>query len=333
VFQAWETFPIFDTARRAARGSDLDSYHREMAEVMAAMTPVAATNPHSWSPHVLSVEEVQTPGPHNRYVGWPYTKAEVSVMDVDMAAGLLVTTVAKADALGIPEERRVHLASSAYAEDPAGIAERDDLAASAAMRVTGTAALAAAGLDAGALRCVDLYSCFPSSLALACDALDLDPLDPRGLTVTGGLPFAGGPGSGYVLHSIATTVDRLRTDPGAGLVTGVGMHMQKHVAAIYRNEPGYQPIEADLQAEVDRTQPRRVLVDEHEGPATVAAYTVGHDREGPVSGLLVLDVTGGRTLARVSDAELLADAESRELVGQQVSVTTAGKRNSATWEP
>lgn len=330
VFQAWETFPLWDTARRAARGTDLSSYAHEMAAVMAAMTPTAAANPHAWTPAALSVDEVQTATASNRYVGWPYTKHEVSVMDVDMAAALLVTTIEKADALGIPEDRRIHLASSSYAEDPAGIAERADLSASAAMRVTGRTALAAAGISLAEVTCFDLYSCFPSSLTLACDALGLDPLDARGLSVTGGLPFAGGPGSGYLLHGIATAVDRLRAKGGSAFVTGVGMHLQKHVAAVYRTEPGWTAT-PDVQAEVDESQPRRPLVDTHEGDATVAAYTVAHDREGPQSALLVLDVSGGRTLARAHEPELLADAESRELVGATVNVTTDGKKNTATW--
>jgi acetyl-CoA C-acetyltransferase len=330
VFQAWETFPLWDTARRAARGTDLPTYAREMATVMAAMTPTAAANPYAWTPAALTVEQIETADASNRYVGWPYTKYEVSVMDVDMAAALLVTTIEKADSLGIPEDKRVYLAGSAYAEDPAGIAERDDMSASAAMRITGRTALDAAGISLADVTCFDLYSCFPSSLTLAGDALGLDPLDPRGLTVTGGLPFAGGPGSGYLLHGIATAVERLRADGGNAFVTGVGMHLQKHISAIYRRKPGWTAT-GDVQADVDAAQPRRALVDSYDGTATVAAYTVAHDREGPQSALVVLDVPGGRTLARAFEAELLADAESRELVGATVTVTTDGQKNTVTW--
>jgi acetyl-CoA C-acetyltransferase len=330
VFQAWETFPLWDTARRAIRAVDLETYSREMAAVMAAMTPTAAANPHAWDPQVLTVEQVMTPGPDNRFVGWPYTKREVSVMDVDMAAALLVTTIEKADALGIPADQRVYLASSSYAEDPSGIAERDEMSASAAMRLTGRAALDAAGIDLADVTCFDLYSCFPSSLLLACDALELDPLDPRGLSVTGGLPFAGGPGSGYLLHGIATAVERLRSDGGSAFVTGVGMHLQKHIAAVYRTEPGWGAT-PDVQEAVDTAQPCRPLIDTYDGTGAVAAYTVAHDREGPRSALLVLDVPDGRTLARALEPDLLADAESRELVGTVVKVSSEAGKNTATW--
>jgi acetyl-CoA C-acetyltransferase len=331
VFQAWETFPLWDTARRAARGTGLDDYAQQTAQTMAALSSVSAGNPHAWAPVALTAAEVGTPGPANRYVGWPYPKREVAVMDVDMAAALLLATVEKADALGVPEDRRVHLASSCATADPASVAERADLSASAAMHVGGRAALAAAEVGLDELTHLELYSCFPSSLHLACDALGLDPGDPRGLTVTGGLPYAGGPGSGYLLHAIASTVDRLRRDGGAALVTGVGMHLAKHVAAVYRTTPGWSPV-PEVQHQVEARQPRLPLLTAYAGTATVGAYTVAHDRTGePVEGLVVLDTAAGRALARVRRPDLLRDAESRELVGQRVTVTTDGTANEARW--
>ena len=70
-----------------------------------------------------------------------------------------------------------------------------------------------AGLGVDDLVYIDLYSCFASSLHFACDALGLEAGDPRGVTLTGGLPYHGGPASGYLTHSIAALVERLRADP------------------------------------------------------------------------------------------------------------------------
>lgn len=332
VLQAWETFPLWDTARRARLGASLAEDAAEAAAMMAAMSVVAAANPHAWRPVALDAAEVGTPTPDNRYVGWPYTKREVAVMDVDMSAALLLAAREKADALGVSEDRRLYLNGWAYAEDPASIAERADMSRSAAMSVVGRHALAAAGIGLDEIDAFDLYSCFPSSLRLACDALGIAVDDPRGLTITGGLPYAGGPASGYVTHAIATAFDRR---PGRVLITGVGMHMAKHVAAVCSAEPGTGTTPADaetLQAEVDAAQPRRTLLTTYAGPATVCAYTVAHGRDGaPQQGLVVLDTEDGRALARVHDADLLADAESRELVGQAVTVSTDGKSNEARW--
>jgi acetyl-CoA C-acetyltransferase len=335
VMQAWETFPLWDTARRARLGHSLPDDAAEAAQLMAAMTGVAATNPHAWRPTVLDAATVGTASPDNRYVGWPYTKHEVAVMDVDMSAALLVATAEKADSLGIGEDQRLYLSSWAYAEDPASIAEREDMSRSAAMAVTSRHALSAAGVGLEDIDAFDFSSCFPSSVRLACDAIGLEVDDPRGLTVTGGLPYAGGPASAYMVHAIAAAFDRFGEKPGRALLTGVGMHMAKHVAAVWSSTPEPSAGQADLtvlQAEVDAAQMREPLLTTWSGPATVCAYTVAHGRDNvPTQGLVVLDTTEGRALARVHEQDLLVDAESRELVGAEVTVTTDGRRNEARW--
>ncbi|MBL7486826.1 acetyl-CoA synthetase [Frankia sp. AgB1.9] len=331
VLQAWETFPLWDTARRAARGASLADDAAEAARLMAGLTPVAAANPHAWRPRVLDAATVGTATPDNRYVGWPYTKNEVAVMDVDMSAALLLATGARADALGVPEDQRLYLAGWSYAQDPASIAARPDLARSAAMAAAGRAALDRAGLTLAEVGAFDLYSCFPSSLRLGCDALGLEVDDSRGLTVTGGLPYAGGPASGYLLHALASLYEQR---PHSALVTGVGMHLQKHVAAVWTCAPARPEAPDDdvVQQGVDAEQAARRLLVSYEGPARVLAYTVAHSRDGGAErGLVVLDTPRGRALARVHEPALLADAESRELVGQPVTVTTDGQRNEARW--
>jgi len=337
VLQAWETFPLWDTARRAKLGATLGDDAAEAATMMAAMSVVAAANPHAWRPTALDATTVGTATADNRYVGWPYTKREVAVMDVDMSAALLLATREKADALGVGEDRRLYLNGWAYAEDPASIAERADMSRSVAMSVAGRHALSRAGVELADIDAFDLYSCFPSSLRLGCDALGLELDDPRGLTVTGGLPYAGGPASGYMMHAIASAFESLGPASRRTLVTGVGMHMAKHVAAVWSSQPGAAAVKSAsdqdaLQSEVEAGQQRRHLLTTYSGPATVCAYTVAHGRDGArVQGLLVLDTEHGRALARVYEADLLADAESRELVGQAVTVATDGERNEARW--
>jgi acetyl-CoA C-acetyltransferase len=167
---------------------------------------------------------------------------------------------------------------------------------------------------------------------LGCDALGIRPADPRGLTVTGGLPFSGGAGSNYLLHSIAAMVEVLRGDPGSlGLVSGVGMHMTKHVFGLYSSEPpaggrATLPDHAAVQARLDAEHPPTPIVDRHEGTATVAGYTVAHGRDGgPEWGLVLADVPGGRAYARVEDPELLVALEREEWVGREVELAAAPK--------
>ena len=327
VFQAWLTFTVWDVARRASLGVAPDDYRRQLGELLAPMTDIAAANPHSWYPIVRTVDDIVTARPENRMIAYPYTKYMVSVMDVDMAAALVIASAEKADALGVPEDRRVYLRGWCYALDPTYVAEHPQMDRSPAMASAGNEALRRAGVGIDDVAHLDLYSCFTSSVNLSCDALGIDPrTDTRPLTVTGGLPFAGGAGSCYMLHSIATMADRLRADPGSyGLVSGVGMHLTKHVFGVYSTTPG--PVTPPAPQHEPPSVP---ITDTYTGPATVATYSVIHSRDGgPEWGLAVCDLPdGSRCYARVEGDDLLAEMESTEWVGTAVEVVAGdGNRN------
>jgi acetyl-CoA C-acetyltransferase len=329
VFQAWLTFAIFDNARRAHLGVPLDEYRRDLGEQWARFTQVAAANPEAWFPIARSADEIITPTPSNRMVGYPYTKYMVSIMDVDMAGALVLTSHEAADALGVPADRRVYLRGWCYATDPVYVAEHPELWRSPALAHAADTALGMAGAGIDDVAHLDLYSCFASSVNFARDALGITAEDPRPLTVTGGLPDHGGAGSDYLTHSIATRARVLRDDPGSlGVVSGVGMHMTKHVYGVYSTEPGpAAPVPPGEAPE----QPAVPITDTFSGSATVAAYSVVHGRDGgPEWGVAVCDVGDGtRGYARMADADLLAAAESDELVGRQVTVSTNENVNTA----
>ena len=329
------TYPLLDVARRARRGERLAAERSARGAMMAPMTKVAAANPYAWFPVERSADELVTPAPDNRIVGWPYTKYTCAALEVDMAAAVLLASTETADALGVPADRRVYLHGYGYAEDEGHVAARRDLSGSPAMLEASRRALRGAGIGVDDVAYLDLYSCFASAVRFAADALSLDPLDPRGVTVTGGLPYAGGPASVYVLHSTAAMAVVLREDPGGyGLVSGVGMHMAAHGYSVWSSRPGAAAATRGGAGSGGRpSAPPRPIAGAYEGDACVAAYTVVHGRDGAAQyGLLVLDLArDGRTYARFDDPGLMADAESREMVRCSVRVRTDGRVNTATW--
>jgi acetyl-CoA C-acetyltransferase len=323
VFQAWLTFAVRDVARRAAR-SEAPAAHRErLGRMLAPMTEVAAANPYAWFPARRSAAELVTPTPDNRMVGYPYTKSMVAVMDVDMAASVIMASWAAADRLGVPEDRRVVLRGWCSALDPTYVAEHHDLSCSPAMAAAVGEALRVAGVGIDEVAHLDLYSCFASSIDFARDALAIHEADTRPVTVTGGLPYAGGPASNYLSHAVATMTGVLRDDPGSvGLVSGVGMHLTKHCCAVYSTRPGPvgRPDQDAVQAGLDAGPAPRAITATHSGPATLAAYSVVHGRDGaPSWGLGVCDLDDGtRAYARCEDTGVLSAWESEEWVGRPV---------------
>jgi acetyl-CoA C-acetyltransferase len=322
VFQAYLTFALRDTARRARMGRNAAQRRDEIGALMAPMTLVAARNPHAWDPTARPAAELVDPTPANRMVASPYTKLTIAQMDVDMAAALVVCSHEAADHLGVPVDRRVYLRGWAEADDARYVAEHPDLSRSPAMAWCARHALAGAQATTDDLAHLDLYSCFASSIDVALDALglDADGLGGRDVTVTGGLPYAGGPACNYLAHSIASMAGRVRRDPGAlGLTTGVGMHMTKHSWAVWSAEPpgpgGVLPPPAPPPAD---TVP---IVEHHDGPARLLTCSVLHDRSGAaVSGVGIAEVDGGRIYLRADDADLLARWEAEDVVGEVVDV-------------
>jgi len=333
LFSAFLTFALFDNARKAALGMSHADYRAAMGAILAPMTTVAANNPHAWFPVERTADEIVTPTADNRLVGYPYTKYSVAIMDVDMAAALILTSNAKADQLHVPREKRIHPRGWAYGDEAWNLAEREDMAAAPGLGMVAKAAMDMAGVTIDDIGPLDLYSCFASSLHLACDALGIDPLS-RSLTVTGGLPYAGGPANNYMSHSIAAVVEALRAEPGVGMVSGVGMHMTKHAYGVYANEPGPLELvpELALQQQLDAL-PRRQIT-RGDGPATITTWTMTYDRDGsPTELLAVCELPDGtRTYAATDDDATMTTATTEEFVGTAVTLSPGedGKTRLAT---
>ncbi len=329
VFDAYLTFALFDNARRAHLGRDLNTHRLVLGNVMARMTEVAAKSPHAWFPVARSADEIVTATPDNRMVAYPYTKLMTSIMDVDMAAAVLLASSEKADALGVPEEKRVYLRGSGYGEDPVHVAGHPDLWRSPALAAASSAALSCAGVGIDDVAHFDLYSCFASSVCFALDGLGMAEDDARSVTQTGGLPYHGGPGSNYMTHSLAAMAETLRRDPGSyGAVSGVGMHMQKHACGVWSTVPG-----SFAESTPPATQEGLGIVGAPEGRATVATYSVLHGRDGdPDRALLVCDLPeGGRCYALLAGGvPVLLEVEKDELIGRPVTITSNDGVNLAT---
>jgi acetyl-CoA C-acetyltransferase len=298
-----QVYPLFETAVRAAAGRSVEEHSRHVAELWSGFAAVAATRPEAWSRTRWSADDIQFPGPGNRMVTFPYTKRMCANMDVDQAAAVLLCSAEVAREAGVPAERLVHLHAGADAADHFLVSERWSLAHSPAIAAVGAGLLAAAGIGVDDVARFDLYSCFPSAVEVAMDALGLGgPAagDSRPLTLTGGLAFFGGPGNNYVTHSVAAAVEACRADPGSyGMVTGVGWFLTKHSAGLYSTRPpagGFVRVDpASTRAAVERI-PKRAPAGPYAGPAEVEATAVQFGREGdPTLGVLTaLTPSGAR---------------------------------------
>ena len=316
-------YPLFDNALRATRGWSIAQHRAYLARLCARMAAVARDNPHAWFRDGKSADDIGTVSAANRMIAFPYPKFMNSILAVDQAATLLMTDVDTARALGIPERKWIYVRGCGDAVDHWFVSERVNFWSSPAIRVAGQRALAQARLEIGQIDLFDLYSCFPSAVQIGADMLGIPVDDPRPLTVTGGLPYHGGPGNNYSTHAVASMVERLRATPGAtGLVSGVGWYLTKHAVGVYSSAPPEHPFVREdpkqYQHVVDE-EPHPELAVAADGAASVESYTVQHDRDGhPAVGIIVARLSDGRRCwANSTDTALLQRVEEHEFIGQQ----------------
>jgi acetyl-CoA C-acetyltransferase len=281
-------YGLFDNARRGKLGLTEDQYRLDMGKLFAPFTKVAANNPHAMSKAEFSAEEIATISAENRMIASPYTRRMVARDQVNQSAALIITSVGKAREFGVPEDKWVYL--HGYAETTERMLhEREDMAQSPAAALAAKTALINAETSADQMRFFDLYSCFPAPVYNICDELGIAFDDPRGLTVTGGLPFFGGAGNNYSMHAIAEMIRKLRREPGSkGFVGANGGFMSKYAAAIYSTEPrAFVPFSSKaLQREIN-SWPVPDMSFDADGEATIETYTVIYTK-GVASSLIVV---------------------------------------------
>lgn len=328
-------YALVDNARRARLKLTRDEYAARIGALFAPFTRVAAANPHAAAPVERTAGELVTPSEANRPIADPYTRYVVAREKVNQGAAVLLTSVAEARRLGIPAERWVYLAGHADLRER-DLMDRADLAAGPASVLAARHALDQAGIGPGELATIDLYSCFPAPVFTVADGLGLEPDDPRGLTVTGGLPFFGGAGNNYSMHAIAETVERARRRPGSyGFVGANGGIMSKYSAGVYTTTPTpWRPDDsASLQAEID-SWPAPGEARQAGGWATVETYTVKHARDGRHTDIVIgrLEDDGRRFLARTDDrdAATIELLSTDEPIGRPIYVRSFGFGNRVT---
>ncbi len=322
-------YPLFENALRARDKRPVGEHQARLGRLFAPFTEVAAKNPEAWFPTTRSAEELVTVSDRNRMIGFPYPKLLNAIMEVDQSAGVLIASVDKARELGVPQDKWVFLHGCADAADLWYPLDRQDFHSSPAMRLTGQRALEMAGVGIDRIDYIDLYSCFPVAVEIGAESLGLALDDPRGLTVTGGLPYAGGPGNNYAMHAVAVMVDKLRAKPGSwGLNTANGWYLTKQSTGVYSTTPPTRPFERQdpkvIQGEIDAL-PHPAVIETPQGIGRIETYTVVHRREGPFMGIIVGRDEADRRFAAVTpnDPATLAGLEQGEQVGRTGRVSRA----------
>lgn len=324
-----QTYPAFEHALRARLGLSREDHVALMSELWEGFSKVAASNPYSQYPEPRDQAFLATETRENYCVADPYLKWHVAQDAVNQGAALILTSVGHATTLGIDPRNWIYLHGYSVAKDHL-VSERADLSRSKAIELALSAALTAAGKRVDEIALMDLYSCFPCAVLLAAEALALD-WRKSAPTVTGGLPFFGGPGNSYSLHAIATMNEMLRDRPDEfGLILANGGFLSKEAVGIYSANPksDWQPISsAAIQSEIDSAPQPALLTATVQ--AEVETFTVTYRKGQPARGYVIAKTPKGRIVARARTGHraTLAALAASDPIGTQVQISSIGGVN------
>jgi acetyl-CoA C-acetyltransferase len=330
VFRPITVYPLYEAATSAHWGQTPREALEESGKLWSTYAGVASENPNSWLKTRFTADEITTPTAENRLIAWPYTKLMVANPTVNMGGAILMTSLAKARAAGVPEDRLIYPLGGASAEEPRDYLVRDQFFESHPQNAVLKAAMDLVEGDGKKFDAIELYSCFPCVPKMARRTLGLGP-DVRP-TVTGGLTFFGAPLNTYMTHAACAMVRKLRDGGTLGLLYGQGGFVTKHHGLVLSRQVPKEALAQDtsVQAEADRHR-RKVpdFVTEAGGKGKVESFTVIYGGKGDVQHGVVMMRTSDdtRALARVpaNDSATLAHLRNmdRTPVGSVGNIVTA----------
>ena len=322
------SYALAENVRRERLGLSLDDYRQKIGALFAPFTQIAAANPHSAAPVVRGAAELAQLDERNRLVAEPYGRLVVSRDQVNQGAAIVLASAGEARRLGVPEDRWVHIHAVSDCAEPS-LLSRPDLEQSPAAIAAISSALEIARSSWKNIDFVDLYSCFAIPVFNLLDGFELAPDDPRGWTLTGGLPFFGGAGNNYAAHAIAEAVARCRAAPGSRALVGAnGGIMSKYAAAVYSTEP------ADWSASRWTSLPKRAagfrVLDAFDGECTVDSFTIQPGKTGEVA-TIIGRADDARFVANSDDPGICAELRAGPVAGRKARVEEAEPGRNRFW--
>ena len=326
-------YPIFANAIRSSKSQSSEEHLRECSELFSKFSKVASLNPKAWFPKFRTPEEIEEISDSNRLVGFPYTKYLNSMIRVNMASSLIVMSEKLTKELKIPQNKKVYIHGSCVLNDIWNVSKRPSLNESPAIRECGKEVLSQAGISLSEISFLDIYSCFPSAVQIAQKELSLDSNDDRPLTVTGGLPYFGGPGNAYTMFSSSEMVKKLRSNPNEyGMVTANSWFLTKHAINIFSCKP---PQEIDwekdfikLQSEINSREIKNFNTKPN-GLGKVISYTIVQGRKNLEYGIVIGELEDkSKFIANIlGEQSFLKKLTENELLGIKGEVKHTSERN------
>ena len=281
-------YATMETALRKNDDENIEEHQNNIASMYEEFSKVASNNEDAWLDHPYSKKEILETSKKNKMLAYPYNKLHCTSWNVNQSAALIICSEELANKLEIDNKKRVYPISSSENNHMIAIQQRPKLYESlgmiyAAKSINGVMEQLDIRLDA-----YDLYSCFPAAVKMFSKSLELGSDIPK--TITGSMPYAGGPLNSFVIHSTVKMIQKIRAlEARHGLVTGVSGMMTKQSFCVWGKEYQEQFIFDDVTERAKLDENPVELSNIAEGEGEIIGYTIIEGSEHASKAVLYLD--------------------------------------------
>jgi acetyl-CoA C-acetyltransferase len=311
-------YAILETAYRKKNGLSLQEHKDKISNMYAEFSKVAANNPDGWIDSMKSAKDIKQVSKENPLQAFPYNKLHCSSWNVNQASAMILCSEDLADKLDIPRNKRVYPLVSSETNHMIAPIQRPKLSESTGLDLAASFIKNICDEHKIQPNIYDLYSCFPVAVQMFADSLNLGSEDVK--TVTGGMPFAGGPLNNYMIHSTVKMVSEIRNNhSNIGLVTGVSGMMTKQAFALWAKEPLIQFISKDVTEEAALIEHPVEMSTQTNGMAIVLGYTIFKDANKDMKVVIYGEDSQNKRKVLISkDKEIIKSMGEEEWVGKQI---------------
>ena len=281
-------YATMETALRKNDDENIEEHQNNIASMYEEFSKVASNNEDAWLDHPYSKKEILETSKKNKMLAYPYNKLHCTSWNVNQSAALIICSEELANKLEIDNKKRVYPISSSENNHMIAIQQRPKLYESlgmiyAAKSINKMMEQLDIRLDA-----YDLYSCFPAAVKMFSKSLELGSEIPK--TITGSMPYAGGPLNSFVIHSTVKMIQKIRAlEARHGLVTGVSGMMTKQSFCVWGKEYQEQFIFDDVTERAKLDEKPVELSNIAEGEGEIIGYTIIEVSEHASKAVLYLD--------------------------------------------
>ena len=312
-------YAIIESAMRYKNQYSLKEHENFLGSYYERFSQIASKNSHAWNHKIFTAEEIKTPSSRNQRIAYPYNKLHNSSWNVNQASALILTSDEIADKLKIPLDKRVYPLVSSETNHMIGVIQRPDLTSPVGLKLATKYLIETAEKNNIKPTFYELYSCFPVAVQLFAEALNIpDNIDK---TITGGMPFAGGPLNNYMLHATAQMIMRIRDNNSeVGLITGVSGMMTKQALAIWGKNPAMDFESKDVTKEAEELELPVPMSTMSSGEGKVIGCTVLYEKNASSKAVFYAEDSHGHRLVLTSSVtEIIKQVEEEECIGQKIN--------------